>query len=109
MFIIEVILGRHMFIIIDHNQRFMFVIKVLPSPLVLENKAGYNALRLASHKDQFWLFFCLHIYTYNLAVTISRKFAKVDDLAILHSASNWQALEGTLTQDTATLSSYLYK
>ena len=37
------------------------------------------------------------------------KFVYNDDLAILHYANDWQALEGTLTQQMATLSSYLHK
>ena len=46
---------------------------------------------------------------YDLHVTFGRKFACDDDLAVLHYAGDWQSLEGTLTQDMATLSSYLYK
>ena len=42
-------------------------------------------------------------------MTVGRKFAYAYDLAILHYASDWKALEETLTQDMATLSSYLYK
>ena len=38
---------------------------------------------------------------------ISRKFAYADDLALLHSSANWKDLEGTLSQDMSTLSSYL--
>ena len=38
---------------------------------------------------------------------ISRKFAYVDDLALLHSSGNWKDLEGTLSQDMSTLSAYL--
>ena len=40
---------------------------------------------------------------------ISRKFAYVDDLALLHSSGNWKDLEGTLIQDiqVSTLSAYL--
>ena len=37
-----------------------------------------------------------NIYTYNLTVTASRKFAYSDDLAILHCTNNWQALGGVL-------------
>ena len=44
-----------------------------------------------------------------MTTAVGRKFAYADDLAILHYASDWQTLEGTLTQDTAILSSYLYK
>ena len=38
---------------------------------------------------------------------ISRKFAYADDLALLHFSGNWKDLEGTLSQDMSTLSSYL--
>ena len=38
---------------------------------------------------------------------ISRKFTYADDLALLHSSGNWKDLEGTLSQDMSTLSSYL--
>ena len=47
------------------------------------------------------------IYTYDLSSMISRKFAYVDDLALLHSSGNWKDLEGTLSQDMSTLSAYL--
>ena len=42
-------------------------------------------------------------------MTVGRKFAYADDLAIFLYASNWQALERTLTQDMATPISYFYK
>ena len=45
----------------------------------------------------------------DLSATIARKFACADDLAIMHSASNRQALDGTLTQVMATLFSYFQK
>ena len=48
-----------------------------------------------------------NIYMYNLPSMISRKFAYADDLALLHSSENWKDLEGTLSQDMSTLSSYL--
>ena len=48
-----------------------------------------------------------NIYTYDLPSMISRKFAYADDLALLHSSGNWKDLEGTLSQDMATLSAYL--
>ena len=48
-----------------------------------------------------------NIYTYDLPSMISRKFAFVDDLALLHSSGNWKDLEGTLRQDMSTLSAYL--
>ena len=51
----------------------------------------------------------IFIYTHDLPVTVARKFVYADDLAIMQSAEDWQSLEGTLTQDMATLSSYLQK
>ena len=44
------------------------------------------------------------MYMYDLSVTVGKKFAYADDLTILHYATNWQSLEGTLTQDMATQS-----
>ena len=46
-----------------------------------------------------------NIYTHDLPVIVARKFVYADDLAIMHSAEDWQSLEGTLAQDMATLSS----
>ena len=51
--------------------------------------------------------FLFNIYTYDLPSTISRKFAYVDDPALLHSSGNWKELEGTLSQELSTLSAYL--
>ena len=48
-----------------------------------------------------------NIYTYDLPSMISRKFAYVDDLTLLHSSGNWKDLKGTLSQDMSTLSAYL--
>ena len=48
-----------------------------------------------------------NIYTYDHPSMISRKFAYADDLALLHSSGNWKDLEGTLSQDMSTLSTYL--
>ena len=44
-----------------------------------------------------------------MPVTVGRKFVYADDLAVLYYAIYWQALEETLTQDMATISSYLKK
>ena len=48
-----------------------------------------------------------NIYTCDFPSMISRKFAYVDDLALLHSSENWKGLKGTLSQDMSTLSAYL--
>ena len=47
------------------------------------------------------------IYTYDLPSMISKKFAYVNGLALLHSSGNWKNLDGTLSQDMSTLSAYL--
>ena len=54
-----------------------------------------------------WITLLFNIYTYDLPSIISKKFAYADDLALLHSSGNWKDLEGTLSQDMSTLSSYL--
>jgi len=48
-----------------------------------------------------------NIYICDLPTTISRKYAYADDLAIMHADGDWQAVEGALTKDMATLSEYL--
>jgi len=42
-------------------------------------------------------------YIYDLPNTISRKYAYADDLAIMHADGDWQAVEGVLSNDMATL------
>jgi len=48
-----------------------------------------------------------NIYICDPPTTISRKYAYADDLAIMHADGDWQAVEGTLIKDTATLGEYL--
>jgi len=48
-----------------------------------------------------------NIYISDLLTTISRKYAYDDDLGIMHADGNWQAVEGALSKDTATLGEYL--
>ena len=48
-----------------------------------------------------------NICTYDLPSMISKKFAYVDDLELLHSSGNWKDLESSLSQDMSTLSAYL--
>ena len=43
----------------------------------------------------------------DLPTTISRKYSYPDDLAIMHADGDWQAVEGTLSKDMATLGEYL--
>ena len=60
--------------------------------LALRKYVVHNVLRIGSNRDQFWIPSCY------LPVIVARKLAYADDLAILHYASDWQALGGTLTQ-----------
>ena len=48
-----------------------------------------------------------NIYTSDLPATISRKYAYADDFAIMHADGDWQAVEGALTKDIATVGEYL--
>ena len=68
----------------------LFVIEVLLSQPVPENKSGYDALRMRPTRiiHGSLLF---NIYTYYLPVTVGRIFAYAYNLAILHYARNWQA------------------
>ena len=48
-----------------------------------------------------------NIYVYDLPSTISRRYASADDLALLYSSDDWKDLEGVLSQDMTTISTYL--
>jgi len=45
----------------------------------------------------------VQIYISDLQITISRKYAYADDLAIMHADGDWQGVEGVLSKDMATL------
>jgi len=45
-----------------------------------------------------------NIYISDLPITVSRKYAYADDLAIMHADGDWQAVEGVLTKEMATVS-----
>ena len=51
------------------------------------------------------LFF--NIYVYDLPSTVSRRYAYSDDLPLLYFSNDWKDLEGVLSQDTTTISTYL--
>ena len=40
-----------------------------------------------------------NIYIYDLLFATSRKYVCADDLALLNSSGDWNALEGTASQD----------
>jgi len=42
-------------------------------------------------------------YMPDLPTTVSRKYAYADYLAIMHAAGDWQAVEGVLSKDMATV------
>ena len=81
-----------------------------------KNKAGAVFVDLTAAYDTLWhptgidlVLLLFNIFThYQLTIT-TIKFVFADDMAILPSASNWQAFEGTLAQYRETLSSYLQK
>ena len=51
--------------------------------------------------------FLFNIYISDLPTAVSKKYTYVDDLAIMHADGDWQAVEGVLTKDMATISEYL--
>jgi len=48
-----------------------------------------------------------NIYIPDLPITVSRKYAYANYPAIMHADGNWQAVEGVLTKDRATIDEYL--
>ena len=49
-----------------------------------------------------------NINVYDLPLTVSRRYAYADDLALLYSSDDWKDLEGVLSQDMTTISTYLH-
>jgi len=47
------------------------------------------------------------IYISNLQTNVSRKYAYADNLAIMRANGHWQAVEGVLSKNRATVSEYL--
>ena len=48
-----------------------------------------------------------NIYTSDLPIIISRKYAYADDLAIMHADGDWKAVERMLRKDLTTVSEHL--
>ena len=48
-----------------------------------------------------------NIYVYDLPSTVSRRYAYANDLALLYSSDDWKNMEGVLSQDMTTISTYL--
>ena len=51
--------------------------------------------------------FLFNIYVYDLPSTVSKRYAYANDLALLYSFDDWKDLEGVLSQDMTTISTYL--
>ena len=51
--------------------------------------------------------FLFNIYISDLPITVFKNHAYADVLAIMHADGDWQAVEGALTKDMATVSKYL--
>jgi len=58
---------------------------------------------MASHRRSVLASLLFNIYISVLTNVISRKYACADDLAIMHADRDWQAVEGVLSKDMATV------
>jgi len=68
---------------------------------------SYDALRTASHMDVLATLL-FNIYISDLPTTVSREHAHdVDDQAITHADGDWQAVDGVLSKETATIGEHL--
>jgi len=74
-----------------------------PLPPETAKGAGYDASRTASHRNLSCHPFSSTIYISDLPTTVSRKYAYADDVAIMHAAEDWQAVEGVLSKDMAAI------
>jgi len=95
----------------------------------MANAVGCDAPRTTSHRDwgnhsftltteqvatpqEFHRIFLApllsNIYSSDLPITISRKYAYTDDLAAMHAGGDWQTVEGVLNKDMTTVAEYLY-
>ena len=97
--LLRLLLDKHMVKRIMELVRNYQVSPLLP---VTASKAGYGV-----PQGSFLAPLLFNIYTYDLTSTISRKFAYADDLSFLYSSGNWKNLEGTLSQEMSTHSTYL--
>ena len=65
-----------------------------------------SGLAVLRFKQTLAIFSVKHLATL-LPTTVSRKHAYPDDLAVMHADGDWQAVEGVLSKDMATLGEYL--
>jgi len=69
--------------------------------------AGNHALRTAYQQGSVLARLLFNIFISDLPTTVSRKYEYADDLAIMHADGDWQAVEGVLSKDMATVDEYL--
>jgi len=62
----------------------------------MTNGAGYDALKTVSVVAPL-------LFISDLSTIVSRKYAYADDVAIMHADGDWQAVEGVLSKDVATV------
>ena len=77
-----------------------------PTPGV-EHAAGYDASKMVFHMDRSWLPLLYSMYTYNMPTSVLQKYTYADDLVFMHSAGDWQAVQGVFSPDLVTLAAYL--
>ena len=62
---------------------------------------------MAYHRDPSWYPFFSTSTPWDLPITVHRKHAYADDLAIMHADGDWQAVEEVLSKDMATIGEYI--
>ena len=64
---------------------------------------------MAAYRNRSWhpSFSISTSYVYNLPSTVSRRYAYANALALLYPSDEWKDLEGVLSQDMTTISTYL--
>jgi len=93
----------------DRHMVHMIMEMVRNRSFTLTTGNGQRIRRIKNGVQQGLVLASLLFNTYisDLPATISRKYAYVDDLAIMHADGDWLAVKGALSKDMATLGEYL--